>query len=237
MTDIHPYDYNAIVTEVQQYIRFLRSMGIRDLQCASENLETISSWNSLPRSTMAAISIEPDVVGHCRRCRLAEEWKTPVMGTGPETARVMFVGPFPEAADGQTGMPYSGKAGELLTNIITAMKFDRDAVYICHAVKCRPKDGRTPDRFIARACRTHLEHQITSIRPSIICVFGELAAQSLLRTDITIDRLRGRFHDYNGIPVMPTHDPELLLVNPEVKRAVWEDMKQVMKTCEDLNIY
>jgi len=245
-----------VISEVQHYLKFVKSFGCTGLSCTPETMGIIESWQprpdanpkpqpapspplSQPESSSQPESLESmgNAIHQCRRCRLFGERKSAVFGSGPETAKLMLIGGFPEAADEDSGMPYSGEEGELLTRIIEAIKFERESVYICHMVKCRPKDGNAPDRFVAKACRTWLDRQINAIHPAIICVFGELAAQVLLRTDMPLDRLRGRFHDYDGIPVMPTLDPGHLLANQDAKRAVWEDMKRVMKACKDLNIY
>lgn len=233
---------DRLLWETKHYLEFLKSMGCTCVGGQESARRIADQWGAGgagkagPDAGAAAADSLKAIAGdirHCRRCRLADEGGRPVSGAGDPGARLMFVGSFPEAADEQTGVPYSGEAGELLGRIIRAIGQSRESVYVCHAVKCRPGSGRLPDRFEARACRTYLERQITAVRPELICVLGGFAAQALLRTEEPISRLRGRFHDYAGIPVMPTYGPAYLLVHPEAKRAVWEDMKQVMARISD----
>jgi DNA polymerase len=226
-----------IIEEVRCYLQYLKSMGCTHLCAGQKTLDIIGQWGSgalVKENDNRAVSFKDDIhrisedIRDCRRCRLADARKAVVFGTGPVNAPLMFLGGFPEPDDDKTGVPYSGPAGELLEKIIKAMGFERQSVYICHAVKCRPADGRLPDRFEALACRTWLKRQIDVICPGLICTLGGFASQSLLGTDEPLSKLRGRFHNYKGIAVMPTHEPAYLLVHSEAKRAVWEDMKQVM---------
>ncbi len=232
-----PVPYTELVDEVRCYLAYLKSIGCTHIPAGEKTCGIIEQWGFTGQHLKEddpAISFKdnPGLISKdlhsCRRCSLADDRKAVVCGHGPVSARLMFIGGFPEQADQQTGMPYTGEAGELLARIIAAMGMDRQSVYICHAVKCRPSDGRLPGRFEALACRTWLKRQINVVSPELICTLGGFATQSLLKTDEPISRLRGRFHDYKGIRVMPTHEPAYLLVHPGAKRAVWEDMKQVM---------
>jgi DNA polymerase len=117
----------------------------------------------------------------------------------------------------------------LLTKIIEAIHLSREQVYICNIVKCRPPRNRNPQPDEIKTCFQFLDRQIEAIRPDFICALGSVAAQTLLNTDVPISRLRGRFHDYKGIKLLPTYHPAYLLRNPEKKRDVWEDMKMLMK--------
>lgn len=227
MSRISPETYDAVINDIQQHLRFLQAIGCRRIEDSEKIRAIVEQWRSQARA--AAADSVADGTADCRRCRLADERRAMVYGAGPEKARLMFVGGFPAEDDEQAGQPYSGEAGALLTRIIEAMSFSRESVYISHVVKCRPAGGRKPDRFEARACRKHLDQQIKAVGPDVIVVLGEFAARALLGTDAAIDRLRGRFHAYAGVSVMPTYDPAHLLADPSAKRAVWEDMKQVMK--------
>lgn len=230
----HPVDpaaFMQVTDEIREYLKFLASMGCTGVPAEQQTLDILWKWDAqkwAPVETIDAISQD---IAKCRKCRLAREDLPALVGAGDVDARLMFVGGFPDAAEQAAGVPYAGKAGELLSKIISAIHLSSESVYICHVVKCCPRDGTLPDRFVARACRTFLDRQIDLIQPEMICVLGEFAAQILLKTDTEISRLRGRFHKYRGIRVMPTHDPAFLLKNPSVKRAVWEDMKQVMQAC------
>lgn len=216
-----------VIEEAGQYLRFLKAVGCRNLGASEKGRQIAGKWEADERSAPGLSSLRA-AAGKCRRCRLADDRRAVVFGQGNAGAGIMFVGSFPEAQDEETGIPYSGEAGVLLTRIIGAIGESRESVYICHAVKCRPCSQRLPDRFEARACSIWLKEQIKAVQPGMICVLGGLAAQALLKTDEPLSRLRGRFHEYEGIPVMPTHEPAYLLVHTAAKRAVWEDMKKVM---------
>ena len=122
-----------------------------------------------------------------------------------------------------------GAAGELLTRIIQAIQMSRDEVYICNVVKCRPPGNRNPLPEEVATCLPFLQRQLEAIKPDFIVALGKVAAQTLLGTDQAISRLRGRFHDYHGMRLLPTYHPAYLLRNPEKKRDVWEDMKMLMR--------
>jgi DNA polymerase len=168
-------------------------------------------------------------LGDCQRCKLARDRKNIVFGAGSSSAKIIFVGEGPGFEEDQQGEPFIGPAGQLLTKIIEAIHLRRDQVYICNIVKCRPPRNRNPQPDEIKTCLQFLDRQIAAIRPGFICALGSVAAQTLLNTDVPISRLRGRFHDYKGIKLLPTYHPAYLLRNPEKKRDVWEDMKMLMK--------
>ncbi len=169
---------------------------------------------------------------HCQRCKLHHGRTHVVFGTGNAQAILMFIGEGPGYHEDQQGMPFVGEAGELLTKIIHAINLTREEVYIANIVKCRPPSNRDPEPDEIATCFPFLQQQIKMIRPKIICTLGKVASQTLLRTETSISRLRGRFYDYQGIQVMPTFHPAYLLRNPEDKRLTWEDMKLVKQACE-----
>jgi DNA polymerase len=152
-----------------------------------------------------------------------------VFGAGNPEADLVFVGEAPGEEEDLQGKPFVGKAGQLLTKMIQAMGLARDEVYIANIIKCRPPRNRNPMPDEIESCEPFLVAQLNAIRPRTICALGTFAAQTLLRTQEKISRLRGRFHDYHGIPVMPTYHPAYLLRNPEDKRLVWEDMQKIME--------
>ena len=168
-------------------------------------------------------------LGDCRRCKLHAGRTQIVFGVGHPQARLMFVGEGPGADEDEQGVPFVGRAGQLLTQIIKAMGLSRDDVYIANVVKCRPPGNRNPEPDEIEACSTFLKAQIASIAPVVIVALGKFAAQTLLQTETPISRLRGQFHTLDGVDVMPTFHPSYLLRNPSAKREVWEDMKLVMK--------
>ena len=169
-------------------------------------------------------------IGDCTRCRLSATRTQLVFGSGNPDARIVFVGEGPGRDEDRQGLPFVGRAGELLTDIIQkGMRIDRSEVYICNVVKCRPPDNRNPEPEEVETCSPFLIRQIELVRPEVIVALGKFAAQTLLQTTTPITRLRGRWHEYRGIPLMPTFHPAHLLRNPAFKREVWEDIKQVMQ--------
>lgn len=170
------------------------------------------------------------VASTCTKCRLSQSRTRVVFGVGSPFAELMFVGEGPGYDEDQQGEPFVGRAGQLLTKIIEAMKLTRQAVYIANMVKCRPPENRTPRPDEMLICsETYLKWQIAWIRPKVICTLGNCATQGLLQTREPIGSLRGRFLDYNGIKLMPTFHPAYLLRNPPDKPKCWEDMKKIMK--------
>jgi len=170
-----------------------------------------------------------DALGDCRRCLLCETRTNLVFGEGNVSAGLVFVGEAPGADEDSQGRPFVGKAGQLLTRIIVAMGLQRQDVYICNILKCRPPENRNPKPEEIAACEPFLIRQLQAIRPKIICALGTFSAHTLLKTDVPISLLRGRFHSYQGIPLMPTYHPAYLLRNPAAKKQVWEDVQKIMK--------
>ncbi|MBX7116143.1 MAG: uracil-DNA glycosylase [Myxococcaceae bacterium] len=168
-------------------------------------------------------------LGDCQRCKLCKGRKTIVFGTGNPKAELCFVGEGPGADEDVQGVPFVGKAGQLLTKMIEAMGFTRDDVYICNVVKCRPPDNRNPEPDEIAACEPFLKKQLAAVNPKYIVALGKFAAQTLLRDSTPITRLRGQWRQYEGIPLMPTFHPAYLLRNPGEKRVVWVDLQEVMK--------
>ena len=169
-------------------------------------------------------------VAACTRCdELARCRTQTVFGVGNPNADLCFVGEAPGADEDAQGEPFVGAAGQLLTRIIGAMGLERRDVYICNVLKCRPPGNRTPEPDEIANCRGFLERQIEMIRPKFICALGAVAAKALLDSALSIGRLRGRFHQYRGIPVLCTYHPAYLLRTPEAKKDVWEDIQILMK--------
>ncbi len=163
-------------------------------------------------------------------CQLCETRANLVFGHGSPNAGLMFVGEAPGADEDRQGLPFVGRAGQLLTKIIEAIGLKRSDVYICNILKCRPPNNRAPFPAEILACEPYLKRQIDIIKPKIICALGKFAAQTLLKSQTPITRLRGKFYDFNGIKLMPTFHPAYLLRNPRDKRLVWEDMKKIKAT-------
>jgi DNA polymerase len=168
-------------------------------------------------------------LGECRRCRLSEGRTQIVFGEGDPSAAMMFVGEGPGEQEDSSGVPFCGRAGELLTNMIEkGLGIARREVYICNIVKCRPPNNRTPQQDEVAACRLFLDAQISAVRPRVIVSLGKPASSLLLGREIAITKVRGTWHEYRGIPVMPTFHPAFVLrqYTPENRRLVWEDLKR-----------
>jgi len=169
-------------------------------------------------------------MANCQLCPLGKTRKNLVFGVGNPEARIVFVGEAPGADEDEQGLPFVGRAGQLLTDIIVkGMKLERKNVYICNILKCRPPNNRNPLPEEINKCEPFLKKQLQIISPEIICALGTFAARTLLKTDIPISALRGRFHSYEGIKLMPTYHPAYLLRNPSAKKQVWEDVQLIMK--------
>ena len=206
---------------------------VRDLKNSLASLADLGV-RGLPRSTMPLSKEEGlkkirEDLGECTRCRLSKGRTQIVFGTGNPQARLVFVGEGPGRDEDLQGEPFVGRAGQLLTKIIEAMGTKREEVYIANIIKCRPPDNRYPEPGEVETCSPFLIRQLKAIQPAVIVTLGNLAGQTLLGTKQGITQLRNRFHDWNGIPVMPTYHPAFLLRNPNMKRPVWEDMQKVME--------
>jgi len=169
-------------------------------------------------------------IGDCRRCKLWSGRTHLVFGVGNPQAKLMFVGEGPGRDEDLQGEPFVGRAGQLLTDIITkGMGLKREDVYIANVIKCRPPENRNPEPDEVESCEPFLKKQVDLIRPQIIVALGKFAVQTLLKSKAPITRLRGIWHDYHGIKLMPTFHPAYLLRNPGDKKLVWEDVKKVLK--------
>lgn len=168
-------------------------------------------------------------LGDCRRCKLCSGRTNLVFGVGDPKAQLVFVGEGPGSEEDIQGIPFVGRAGQLLTKMIEAMGFQRNDVYICNVVKCRPPNNRNPEIDEIQACEPFLRAQLGAIEPKVIVALGKFAAQTLLRDETAITRLRGQWREYCGIKLMPTFHPAYLLRNPAEKRNAWSDLQKVME--------
>ncbi|WP_432821026.1 uracil-DNA glycosylase [Trichloromonas sp.] len=175
-------------------------------------------------------------LGDCQRCPLCRGRKQVVFGVGNPHARVVFVGEAPGREEDEQGEPFVGEAGRLLDRILFAMGLAREDVYICNVVKCRPPGNRDPLPEEIAPCEPFLRRQLAAIEPEVIVTLGRFAAQSLLDDQAAISSLRGKWHQYQGIDLLPTYHPAYLLRTPAAKREVWEDMKQVIKRLRESRI-
>ncbi|MCA9245815.1 MAG: uracil-DNA glycosylase [Planctomycetales bacterium] len=224
-----------------QRLESLSAAGVRQIskrrvarpdvvEAAMEIGATRATDNSGGTVVAKSLAVLQQEVAACTRCELLSQQRTQtVFGVGNPQARLCFLGEAPGADEDRQGEPFVGRAGQLLTKIIEACTLKREDVYILNVLKCRPPGNRNPLPDEVHNCRGYLNRQLELIKPEFICCLGSVAAQTLLETDTTIGRLRGKFHDYRGIPVMCTYHPAYLLRNPSAKRDVWDDMKRLMR--------
>lgn len=177
-----------------------------------------------------------DTVCNCQRCPLGATRTKFVFGAGSPSAGLMFVGEAPGADEDREGIPFIGRAGQLLTNMIKAIKLEREDVYIGNILKCRPPGNRDPRPDEIEACEPILIRQIEIIKPKVICALGRIAATTLLRSKSSLGALRGTVHDYHGVKLIVTYHPAALLRNPNWKRPAWEDLKFVRREYDGLEI-
>ncbi len=195
------------------------------LSQVKEGVNTYQPSGTVPSGDLGQLQ---NTVSACKKCKLHSGRTNTVFGSGPSAARLMFVGEGPGEDEDLQGLPFVGRAGQLLTKMISAMQFDRAEVYIANIVKCRPPGNRAPEDDEVEACLPYLERQIELIRPEVIVTLGAVPLKALFNlTGIT--RLRGGWLEYKGIRTMPTFHPSYLLRSPGMKKYAWEDLQKVMK--------
>ncbi|MGH7770302.1 MAG: uracil-DNA glycosylase [Candidatus Binatia bacterium] len=237
-------ELRRIVSTLRRHLQRQARAGIRVLPKGrpAEKMPTMVASNLLEGSesglfsdhaaAYGAKSLEElrAAIGDCRRCKLWPGRTHLVFGVGNPNADVMFVGEGPGRDEDLKGEPFVGRAGQLLTDIITkGMGLRREDVYIANVVKCRPPDNRNPEPDEVESCEPFLKKQIDLVRPKIVVALGKFAVQCLLQSKQPISRLRGNWHDYHGVKLMPTFHPAYLLRNPGDKKLVWEDIKKVIQ--------
>ena len=214
-------ELRTLAAQLHNYLEYIASMGV----------DAVPAPEPDPGRALRDIR---GYLGECTRCRLHHTRNHIVFGEGPPDARVMFVGEGPGREEDLQGRPFVGPAGRLLTDIIVkGMKMTREQVYIANVVKCRPPENRDPLAEEACTCLPFLRMQIDAVKPLVICTLGRVATHCLLNTTEPLGRLRHRFHEFNGIPVMPTYHPSALLRDPAKKRDAWEDIKLILARLAD----
>jgi len=178
-----------------------------------------------PVPQAASLAAIAELVAVCTKCRLCEGRSHTVPGEGAADARLVVVGEGPGRVEDQTGRPFVGKAGELLTKILAAIELPRERVFICNVVKCRPPENRVPQYDEIAACLPYLVRQIDLVKPAVILAMGGTAAQTLLNTKQSLGSLRNQIHRFRGIPVIVTYHPAALLRNPNWKKPTWDDVR------------
>lgn len=206
-----------IIKSVKRFIELQMESGLNEYLAEEK----------APAKTAALESLEQEALS-CQRCGLYRERTNVVFGTGTPDARLMFIGEGPGYDEDKEGLPFVGRAGQLLTKIIEAMGLKRKDVYITNVVKCRPPQNRTPLPTEILACAEYLTKQIDIIKPKIICALGKVPTHALLKTEEPITKMRGHFCAYKDIKLMPTFHPAYLLRNPDDKKLVWHDVKKIM---------
>lgn len=240
------------ISKLRAHLEHLREEGVREIELSPGRLDALkrrakaapaSRQPRTPEPGPLAVPAKKPVargadsleqiaaeIAACRACRLCEKRTNVVPGQGRLQPDILFIGEGPGEDEDQQGLAFVGRAGQLLTQIIEAMGYTRDAVFIGNVVKCRPPGNRTPMPDEMAACLPFLERQIDLIRPKLIVALGGTAMKGLFNDPkIAITRIRGEWMEYRGIPVMPTFHPAYLLRNPPAKREVWEDMKRVLE--------
>ena len=221
--------------QLRRYLTYYQDLGVQNIYRRASQPAAEPELPPLEPAGDTLAKIIEDI-GDCRRCRLCEGRSRIVFGSGNEKARLVFVGEGPGADEDAQGLPFVGRAGQLLTQMIenTAAKegipIRRADVYICNVVKCRPPQNRTPEPDEMEICGQFLWRQLMALRPRAICALGSTAAKALLATKDGVTRLRGRWHKWRDIPVMVTYHPSYLLrpYNQNAKREAWEDLKTAL---------
>jgi DNA polymerase len=214
---------------IADQLRFFREIGIQEVDVGEGSLVRHNS----SQQAMTLQEIE-DELGDCQRCQLAGSRTRIVFGSGSPDADLMFVGEAPGSDEDRQGVPFVGRAGQLLTKIIESIDLTREDVYICNVLKCRPPGNRNPEPTEVETCSPFLRQQLLSIRPKLVCCLGTFAAQTMIGSKTPISQLRGRFHDVDGVRFIATFHPAYLLRDASKKREVWEDMKKIRNELERL---
>ncbi len=241
--------------QLAEHLKFLTELGIdglsRDRGWRTSGREsgresrTVPQASELPASDPASLAVAPAIpspsslandvdlpsiradLGDCTRCKLHTLGRRQIVfGVGNPHADLMFVGEAPGRDEDAQGIPFVGRAGQLLTKMIEAIGLTRDEVYIANVIKCRPPENRNPEPDEVAACEPFLFRQVEMIHPKVIVALGAFAAQTLLKTQDSISRLRGRIYTYSSAQVIPTFHPAYLLRSPDRKRDAWEDLKK-----------
>ena len=214
----------SALTALADTLRHHRDLGVRELSLEGDYLLG-------PADALAA---QERALQGCRLCRLCEARSTIVFGSGNPRAELIVIGEGPGADEDAQGVPFVGRAGQLLTKMLESVQLSREEVYICNAVKCRPPSNRNPEADELAACRPFLDAQLAIVRPKVVLALGSVATQALLHTREAIGKLRGRMHPFGSAVLIPTFHPAFLLRNPgpEYRRMAWDDLKLAKREYE-----
>jgi uracil-DNA glycosylase len=211
--------------EVKGFLERQASLGLQGLPLQPDVLAAAMA----PKTNTSTLPEIRAQLGNCQRCKLCTGRTHIVFGVGDPQARLMFIGEGPGRDEDLQGEPFVGEAGKLLDKMIVAMGLQRSQVYIANIVKCRPPRNRDPEPDEIAACEPFLWAQINAVKPAIIVALGRIAAQTLLKDSTPISKMRGKWREYRGFPLMPTFHPAYLLRNPADKKLVWLDLQDVMQ--------
>jgi len=223
--------------QLAEHLRFFEELGATGVSGdtrwsrrpeAADDVHRTSDTLRIARNAAEALdALRAEIGPQCTRCKLHTLGRTQVVfGVGNPDADLMFVGEAPGGDEDIQGIPFVGRAGQLLTKMIQAINLERDQVYIANVIKCRPPGNRNPEPDEVETCEPFLFQQIDAVRPRVIVALGSFAAKALLRSNDSISRLRGRVYDFRGAKLVPTFHPAFLLRSPERKRDAWEDLKR-----------
>ena len=218
-----------LLRSLREYIHYMISSGVHEMPFTPGEPVSCDEIASAENKVVHRLEEIRRKMRDCTRCKLSHYRTNIVFGEGNPSADLVFIGEAPGEEEDRQGRPFVGRAGQLLTKIIGAMGLERQDVYICNILKCRPPQNRNPKQEEMETCEPFLIKQIEAIRPKVICALGTFAARRILQTDVPITVLRGKFHEFRGVRVMPTYHPAYLLRNPDAKKQVWEDIQLIMK--------
>ncbi len=226
---------SEVISAVKGHIKMLQEEGITHIKVSRTRKKNSPKILKRNKPLSAADRREQLIiikrkVDCCKKCPfLVADRTNTVFGSGHANAELVFVGEAPGRDEDIQGLPFVGRAGQLLTKMIESIGLSRKQVFIANVLKCRPPNNRNPLPEEIMHCEPYLRTQLELIQPKLICALGTFAAKTLLKTDTTISRMRGEFHDYHGIKLLPTFHPAYLLRNTSGKRGAWEDMKMIKK--------
>jgi uracil-DNA glycosylase len=227
---------------LRRYLSYYQDLGFKTLYRAEPAPQAAAEPAAQPAAPAPVATAPPaaeallrirEEIGDCHRCRLSEGRTQIVFGVGDPAARLVFVGEGPGADEDAQGIPFVGRAGQLLTRIIEAIGLRREDVYICNVLKCRPPENRNPQPEEIAHCSPFLERQIDLLKPKVVCTLGLFATQTLLQSTEPIGRLRGRVFEYQGTRLVPTYHPAALLRNPALKAVTWEDVQLLRRILDE----
>ena len=214
-------------TRLKDRIALTEAVGVEEDRTSHGDKGDHESEVPSDRPPAERLIVARNTLGECTRCELHSTRTHLVFGTGNPDAELMFVGEAPGRDEDREGVPFVGRAGQLLTKIIESIDFRRDDVYIANVIKCRPPKNRNPTPTEIETCEPFLFAQVDAIRPRVIVALGAFATRTLLRSEEPISKVRGKVFNYRGATLIPTYHPAFLLRSPDRKRDVWEDMKRV----------